>query len=91
MDRRKAISMTVLGLIPTISSGNTLKSIGEHNEERDKIYENFGKPIPLGIACPEECCGYELYNTRPFEVLTSMPPSQRAECLECGYITYVRL
>lgn len=59
-----------------------LKTIEEHNDEIFKTYENFSKPSPSGIACPN--CGAELLIDRTL-TYTSYPPQQSVNCPECDY------
>lgn len=44
------------------------------------------EPQPNGIACPQ--CNKELFDSKPMELLTSMPPQKNVHCSGCNYIGY---
>jgi hypothetical protein len=57
-----------------------LKSLDKHNSTTSTFHWNMmpQEPIPNGIACPK--CGEELLDTKPNEILTSMPPQKNVHC-----------
>lgn len=67
-----------------------MKTLMEHNAERDQAWINMNdsSPRPNGIACPE--CGKELMDSNPFVTLTSAPPQKNVHCPACGYVGYRR-
>jgi C4-type Zn-finger protein len=66
-----------------------LKSLEEHNKERNMRFDNNSyMPVYNGIACPE--CGEELVDSKPMEVLASYPPKKNIACMnkKCNYTGY---
>ena len=62
-----------------------MKTLKEHNKERDEFY-NGPKPSynSAGVKCNE--CGTEMICPQPNVVLTSCPPQQHVQCPNCGRI-----
>lgn len=65
-----------------------LHSLKEYNKEKANIYKNINDPRLNGIACPE--CGNELYDDKPNETLTTLPPKKSVKCFntDCDYKGY---
>lgn len=65
-----------------------LKTLEEHNNRISAFYSYVNKPEPNGIACP--LCGEELLDSKPHEVLTSLPPQKSTKCSNkaCNYTGY---
>jgi uncharacterized protein with PIN domain len=67
-----------------------LKTLSEHNSRSSTFHSVLlqQKPIPNGIACPK--CGEELLDTKPNEILTSIPPQKSIRCAnkECNFVGY---
>lgn len=57
-----------------------LKSLAEHNSITSTVHRGLfpEKPVPNGIACPK--CGEELLDSKPNEILTSIPPQKSVKC-----------
>jgi hypothetical protein len=65
-----------------------MKTLEEHNDSMlvTRVCLNYNEPRRNGIECPE--CKAELFDTRPWETLASMPPQHSVHCGECGYHGY---
>lgn len=67
-----------------------LKSLEEHNITSSNFNSslNAKNSVPNGIECPK--CGAELLDTRPNEILTSVPPKKNVGCSRdtCDYTGY---
>jgi len=67
-----------------------LKSLIEQNSVTSTFHQGLmpPSPTPNGIACPK--CGEELLDTKPNEILTSMPPSKNVACSnrKCDFVGY---
>ena len=66
-----------------------METLDEYNKRRlgefDAVQKAFNHCRKNNIACPK--CGSELYDTRPFETLASLPPQKAVAC-GCGYTGY---
>ncbi len=65
-----------------------LKTLEEHNIERERLYRFiYEYPQPNGIACPK--CGKELMDSDALS-LTSMPPKRNIHCSSsnCDFTGY---
>ena len=68
----------------------TLKSLAKHNSMTSTFHLGMitQEPIPNSIACPK--CGEELLDSKPNEILTSMPPQKNVHCpnKKCDFTGY---
>ena len=66
-----------------------LKSLEQHNKEAVLNHEKIHRMVVEhrnGIACPN--CGEELIDSKPDQVLASLPPKKNISCTSCGYSGY---
>ncbi len=60
--------------------------LDQYNSLKAKQRANSDEPQPNGIECPQ--CGEEMYDSRPYQVLTSFPAKKNIHCKECGFEAY---
>ena len=60
-----------------------MRSLEEHDSERERNHDRRFSPHKNGIACPD--CGKELWDTSPLAILTVCPPRKQIHCENCKF------
>ena len=63
-----------------------MKTLNEHNAQRQEAHGSMNKPHANGIKCPQ--CSKELWDSNPMVILTSYPAQKNVHCPSCDYTGY---